>query len=221
MEAGGWCADRRTPPAARWLTIETLCGAAIRRAAIRGAAIRRAAIRGAAIREARAVTAFAPRKSRLPNEYSMSIIDISEVTAGSHVTLHYRLALADGADIVNTFGDKPATLLLGAGQLAEPLEEILLGMKTGDHSTVRLAEGQAFGPRNPDLIQRVSLATLRENAMVGEDFTPGDLIEFNAPSGGRYAGVLKEVGETSALFDFNHPLAGQALTFEVHIIGIL
>ncbi|HBN6129051.1 TPA: peptidylprolyl isomerase, partial [Clostridioides difficile] len=47
------------------------------------------------------------------------------------------------------------------------------------------------------------------------------LIEFNAPDGGRYAGVLKEVSETSALFDFNHPLAGQALTFEVKIIGIL
>lgn len=151
----------------------------------------------------------------------MSIIDISQVKAGSHVTLHYRLALTDGADIVNTFGDKPATLLLGAGQLAEPLEDILIGMRTGDHSTFRLSEGQAFGPRNPDLIQRVSLATLRENGMVGEDFAPGDLIEFNAPSGGRYAGVLKEVGETSALFDFNHPLAGQALTFEVHIIGIL
>ena len=53
------------------------------------------------------------------------------------------------------------------------------------------------------------------------DFTPGELIEFNAPDGGRYAGVLKEVSETSALFDFNHPLAGQALTFEVKIIGIL
>lgn len=71
------------------------------------------------------------------------------------------------------------------------------------------------------MIQRVSMKTLRENGMVGEDFTPGDLIEFNAPDGGRYAGVLKEVGETSALFDFNHPLAGQAITFEVKIIGIL
>ncbi|WP_374104262.1 peptidylprolyl isomerase, partial [Burkholderia sp. E168m23] len=59
------------------------------------------------------------------------------------------------------------------------------------------------------------------NGMVGDDFTPGELIEFNAPDGGRYAGVLKEVSETSALFDFNHPLAGQALTFEVKIIGIL
>lgn len=121
----------------------------------------------------------------------MSLIDLSEVKPGSHVTLHYRLALADGADIVNTFDDKPATLLLGAGQLAASLEDILIGLKVGDHSTFQLAPEQAFGPRNPDMIQRVSLATLRENGMVGDDFTPGDLIEFNAPDGGRYAGVLK------------------------------
>jgi FKBP-type peptidyl-prolyl cis-trans isomerase SlpA len=151
----------------------------------------------------------------------MSIIDISEVKPGSHVTLHYRLSLEGGADIVNTFDDKPATLLLGAGQLAGPLEDILLGMKVGHHSTIRLTPKQAFGLRNPELVQKVSLATLRENSMIGEDFSPGDLVEFNAPSGARYAGVLKEVGETYALFDFNHPLAGQHLTFEVQIIGIL
>ncbi|VWC25262.1 peptidyl-prolyl cis-trans isomerase [Burkholderia lata] len=151
----------------------------------------------------------------------MSLIDLSEVKPGSHVTLHYRLALADGADIVNTFTDKPATLLLGAGQLAPSLEQILLGLRVGDHSTFQLAPEQGFGPRNPDMLQRVTLSTLRENGMVGDDFTPGELIEFNAPDGGRYAGVLKEVSETSALFDFNHPLAGQALTFEVKIIGIL
>ena len=61
----------------------------------------------------------------------MSIIDISEVKPGSHVTLHYRLSLADGAEVINTFNDKPATLLLGAGQLAPPLEDILLGLKVG------------------------------------------------------------------------------------------
>jgi FKBP-type peptidyl-prolyl cis-trans isomerase SlpA len=153
--------------------------------------------------------------------FRMSIIDISEVKPGSHVTLHYRLSHDKGGDIINTFDDKPATLLMGAGQLAAPLEDILLGMKVGHHSTVRLTPEQGFGVRNPDLIQKVSLATLRQNAMIGEDFVPGDLVEFNAPNGGRYAGVLKQVAQTYALFDFNHPLAGQPLTFEVKIIGIL
>src|SRR5260370_37496421 len=125
----------------------------------------------------------------------MRIIDISEVKPGSHVTLHYRLALENGSDIVSTFADKPATLLLGAGQLAPPLEDILLGLKVGHHSTFQLTPGQAFGPRNPELIQRVSLATLRENSMIGEDFSPVDLVEFNAPGVRRYEGVLQEVGE--------------------------
>jgi FKBP-type peptidyl-prolyl cis-trans isomerase SlpA len=165
---------------------------------------------------------FSPASAGIESKsHFMSIIDISEVKPGSHVTLHYRLSLADGSSVISTFGGKPATLLLGAGQLAPSLEDILVGMNIGHHSTFQLEPEQAFGPRNPDLIQRVSLATLRENGMVGEDFAPGDLIEFNAPGGGRYAGVLKEVGETSALFDFNHPLAGRALTFEVEIIGIL
>src|SRR5258705_11262197 len=151
----------------------------------------------------------------------MNVINISEVKPGSHVTLTYRLSLADGTEVINTFTDKPATLLLGAGQLAPPLEYILRGLKVRHHSTFQLVPGQAFGPRSPDLIQLVSLATLHENSMIGEDFSPGDLVEFNAPGGGRYAGVLKEVNETSALFDFNHPLAGQALAFEVKVIGIL
>src|SRR5258708_33463454 len=146
---------------------------------------------------------------------------MSEGKPGPHVPLPSGLPLAEGAEIINPFPERPATLLLGAGQLAPPLEDILLGLKVGHHSTFQLTPGQGFGPRNPELIQRVSLATLRENSMIGEDFSPGDLVEFNAPGGGRYAGVLKEVGETSALFDFNHPLAGQALAFEVKIIGIL
>lgn len=151
----------------------------------------------------------------------MTLIDLARVQSGSHVTLHYRLSLQDGSDIVNTFVEKPATLMMGSGQLAAPLEDILIGLKSGDHSVFQLTPDEAFGQRNPELLQRVSMATLRANSMVGEDFTPGDLIEFNAPGGGRYAGVLKEVDETSALFDFNHPLAGQALTFEVQVIGIL
>lgn len=151
----------------------------------------------------------------------MTLIDIAQIKPGSHVTLHYRLALAGGADVINTFAGKPATLLLGAGQLAPPLEEILLGLQVGHHSVFQLTPGQAFGPRNPDLLQRVSMATLREHAMLGEEFAPGDPVEFNAPGGGRYAGVLKEVHETYALFDFNHPLAGQPVVFEVKIIGIL
>jgi len=91
----------------------------------------------------------------------------------------------------------------------------------GTHTTFELPPEQAFGPRNPDLIQRVSRATLRQNSQLGEEYRIGDLVEFAAPGGGQFAGVLREIDEQSALFDFNHPLAGQQVQFEVKIIGIL
>jgi FKBP-type peptidyl-prolyl cis-trans isomerase SlpA len=54
-----------------------------------------------------------------------------------------------------------------------------------------------------------------------EDFEIGDLLEFPRPDGGKYAGVLKELNDQYALIDFNHPLAGQALRFEVKLLGVL
>lgn len=143
------------------------------------------------------------------------------VNSGAYLTLHYRLATLDGVDIISTFHESPATLLLGQGQLAPFLEQALIGLEDGSHTTQELAPEQAFGMRNPDLIQRVSLKTLRDNSASGEDFKVGDLIDFSAPSGGKFAGVIQELDAESALFDFNHPLAGQRVLFEVKIIGIL
>jgi len=57
--------------------------------------------------------------------------------------------------------------------------------------------------------------------MPGADYKIGDLVDFAAPGGGRFAGILREIGAESALFDFNHPLAGQPLRFEVNLISVL
>lgn len=151
----------------------------------------------------------------------MSQSETPVVTEAAYLTLHYRLASADGTDIVTTFKDNPATLQLGTGQLAPFLEACLLGLPEGAHRTFDLSPDQAFGPRNPDLIQRVSRTTLKENSQLGEEYTVGDLVEFAAPGGGKFAGVLRDIDADGAVFDFNHPLAGQNLQFEVSIIGIL
>ena len=151
----------------------------------------------------------------------MSNLPHPVVAEGAFLTLHYRLSSADGRDIVTTFDDNPATLQLGAGQLAPALEACLLGLAEGTRQTFDLPAGTTFGPRNPELLQRVSLATLRENSDADETYAVGDLVDFNAPGGGKFAGVLLEMGERDALFDFNHPLAGQPVKFEVQIIGVL
>jgi FKBP-type peptidyl-prolyl cis-trans isomerase SlpA len=142
--------------------------------------------------------------------------------SGSHLTLHYRVSLADsGADVINTFVGRPATVQLGIGQMAEPLEQCLIGLADGEHRVFELDAEHAFGARNPELVQRLSRATFDENSVPGTDYEPGDVLEFPGPDGARLAGVLKTLDEHYALFDFNHPLAGHTIRFEVRILGVL
>jgi len=143
------------------------------------------------------------------------------VNESSYLTLHYRLAVAGGSDVITTFNGTPATLLLGQGQLAPFLEQRLIGLPEGTHQTFELSALDAFGDRNPELIQSVSRATLDENSVPGTEYNVGEVVEFNAPKGGRFAGVLLELRDDSALFDFNHPMAGRALQFEVKLISVL
>lgn len=146
------------------------------------------------------------------------------VQPGAHLTLHYRLALIDDAierEVISTFGGKPATFQLGAGYLAAPIEERLMGAAEGSELSFDLAPGVAYGPRNPVLIQTLSRATFDANAESGTDYEPGDVVRFTAPDGARISGVLKELGDAQVVVDFNHPLAGRPVRFAAHIIGVL
>ena len=147
---------------------------------------------------------------------------MNHVQPQSFLTLHYRLSGPDGADIVNTFADKPATLSLGTGVLAPAIEARLLGLSEGTRASFELAAGEAFGDRNPQLLQRVKRALLDELGNPAEDYSVGDVVQFPTPDGrGAYAGVVREVAGDALLFDFNHPLAGRPVTFEVQLIGVL
>lgn len=151
-----------------------------------------------------------------------TIFTVSHVQSGSFLTLHYRLAGPDGADVVNTFADKPATLSLGTGQLSPAIEQQLLGLAEGAHTSFDLPAGAAFGPRNPDMLQRVKLSLLQELGDPNAEYNVGDVVQFPTPDGqGSYAGLVRECGPDWLLFDFNHPLAGQPVRFEVKLLGVL
>ena len=144
------------------------------------------------------------------------------IQAGSFLTLHYRLAGPDGTDFINTFAEKPATLTLGTGQLAPAIEAYLIGMAEGQHSLFELSAGQAFGDRNLEMLQRVRNSLLESLSDEGVQFGVGDVVQFPTPDGsGSYAGLVREVGDGWMLFDFNHPLAGQPVSFEVQVIGVM
>ncbi|ADV01084.1 FKBP-type peptidyl-prolyl cis-trans isomerase [Alicycliphilus denitrificans] len=144
------------------------------------------------------------------------------VQQGSFLTLHYRLAGPAG-DVINTFDEKPATLSVGTGELSPALEQRLIGLAEGTRATFELAAGEAFGERNPDMQQWVARKLLSELGDPDEEYAVGDVVEFPTPDGmGQYAGVVLQVNDDGAVrFDFNHPLAGVPVTFEVQLIGVL
>lgn len=147
------------------------------------------------------------------------------VQPGSFLTLHYRLA-GPGGDIINTFDGKPATLSLGTGELSPAVEQRMLGMAEGTRATFTIPAGEAFGERNADMLQWVARKLLNQMGDPDEKYSVGDVVQFPTPDGlGQYAGAVQQVrsdtdGE-AVLFDFNHPLAGQPVTFEVQLIGVL
>ena len=143
------------------------------------------------------------------------------VQPGSFLTLHYRLAGPQG-DVINTFGGQPATLTLGASELSPAMEQYLVGLVEGARQVFELAAGEAFGQRNPDMQQWVSLQLLREFGDPDERYEVGDVVQFPAPEGkGSFAGAVQQVRADAVLFYFNHPRAGHPVTFEVLVIGVL
>ncbi len=147
---------------------------------------------------------------------------MATVQPGSFLTLHYRLAGPAG-DVINTFADKPATLTLGNSELSPAMEQRLQGLAEGARATFELAAGEAFGERNPEMQQWVARQLLNQLGDPDEQYQVGDVVSFPTPDGlGSYAGTVIEVrGDGAVRFDFNHPLAGQPVTFEVQVIGVL
>jgi FKBP-type peptidyl-prolyl cis-trans isomerase SlpA len=142
--------------------------------------------------------------------------DVSRVAADSFVTLRYRLALADGTEIVSTFGGHPATFQLGAGQLAPPLEERLVGLVTGERRQFDLA-ADAFGVRLPELVQRAR----RSDVPPDVPLVVGGAIDLAGPDRQPLSARVVAFDDRSVTLDFNHPLAGRPLVFEAEVVAVL
>jgi FKBP-type peptidyl-prolyl cis-trans isomerase SlpA len=121
------------------------------------------------------------------------------ITSESFLTLHYRLASMAGVDIINTFHDKSFVVPAASAQHAG-----------------------AFGERSMEMVQWVGRQLLQTLGDKDETYKVGDVVQFPTPDGlATYAGAVQEVRDDAVRFDFNHPLAGQAVQFEVKVLGIL
>lgn len=140
-----------------------------------------------------------------------------QVSANSAVLVHFSLILADGSVAESTRAQgKPALFRLGDGTLSTALEQQLLGLSVGAQHKFTLAPEAAFGVKNPDLVQ---FFLPRDFAQTGVPDV-GTIMLFNAMNGSEMAGMVCEVTEGSVTVDFNHPLADQAVTFDIEVLEI-
>lgn len=147
---------------------------------------------------------------------------------GDFLLLNYTLKVKESGETVDTTFDNvakdanihredafygPKFVILGEGWLPKGLEDSLVGLDAGKSTTVELSPEKGYGPRDPAKMRLVSLRRFREK---GIDPVPGVQIEFE----GR-AAVVRAVGAGRVQVDYNHPLAGRTLVYDVSIEKVL
>lgn len=143
---------------------------------------------------------------------------MSSIQPDSLVTLNVRIAHAESGTVMfSSFEATPMTLKLGTGELMPSIEARLLGMNAGQRETFQLESGQAFGPYQQSLVEKVDRKHVPADMALAED----TVFAFTAPDGSQYPGLVRQLTDEYALVDFNHPLAGQAVSVEVEVIGVI
>ena len=133
----------------------------------------------------------------------------------STVTLHFALKFDNGDVVDSNFEKDPATFTIGDGSLLPGFERVLFGLKDGDKRTFEILPEQSVGTPNEQNVQGMP-----RSQFDGMELDHGVLVIFKDAAGGEMPGVVKAFDDKHVTVDFNHPLAGKVITFEVEIITV-
>jgi FKBP-type peptidyl-prolyl cis-trans isomerase SlpA len=139
----------------------------------------------------------------------------TRINHDTQVTLHFTLKLPGGEAIDSTKDKGPATFKVGDGSLLPGFEQSLFGLKAGDQRSFQIEPERGFGPGNPQNVQNVP-----RDQFVEMELEPGLMVIFRDAAGGEMAGMVKTIHDTTVDVDFNHPLAGKTVTFDVEILEV-
>ncbi len=135
--------------------------------------------------------------------------------SGDTVHVHYTGTLDDGTTFDSSQGREPLEFTIGAGQVIPGFDAAVDGLEIGESKTITIPAKEAYGEHNPEATQRVPKGAFEQEPMVG------GIVELSSPEGQRFSAVIVEVGEDDAVLDFNHPLAGKDLTFEIELVEVV
>jgi FKBP-type peptidyl-prolyl cis-trans isomerase SlpA len=137
----------------------------------------------------------------------------------SLVTMHFDVRLKDGsiAESTRTIG-KPMTFQMGKDFFSPKLETELLGLEIGAKPKIMLMPEDAFGPIHPANIYQVPRTQFK--GTLAQELEVGLIVVFTQPDGRELPGIIHALDEVEATVDFNHPLAGQVILFDIEIIDV-
>lgn len=138
------------------------------------------------------------------------------IKIGDEVKFHYTVKLEDGEVVETTRGGEPLSFTVGSERLLPGLEEAILGLKKGDRREVTIPPEKGFGERREELLKEVPKSMFKE----GAELLKGAWIELRPAAGPPRLAVIHEVKEDTVVLDFNHPLAGRTLTFDIEIVDV-
>ncbi len=140
----------------------------------------------------------------------------SVVDKNSRVTLHFALKFPEGDVIDSTFEKSPASFVIGDGSLLQGFEDKLLGLSAGESRQFTILPEDAFGQPNPNNVQVFTRQDFSKDMEIAE----GLVISFADASQSELPGVVKSIDGDRIEIDFNHPLAGRTILFDVEIIAV-
>lgn len=134
---------------------------------------------------------------------------------GTTVRVHYRGTLDDGSEFDSSTGREPLEFTIGAGQVIPGFENAVLELAEGEQTTVTIDPENAYGPHFPEAVQTAPLSAFHEEPEVGM------MVQLVAPDGSQLVATIVEIDNEEAQLDFNHPLAGENLTFEITLVEVV
>ncbi len=139
-----------------------------------------------------------------------------KVTNGQTISVHYKGTFEDGTEFDNSRArGETLDFVVGAGHIIQGFNNAILGMTVGESRTFTLAANDAYGPLNEEAIQNVP----RNNFEPGFEFVVGEIIRGQTPQG-PFVARIESLQDDTVTLNFNHPLAGRDLTFEVEVVNI-
>ena len=141
---------------------------------------------------------------------------MSHAGTGNTVKVHYTGTLADGSRFDTSRGSDPLEVTLGSGSVIAGFEQALMGMRVGESKTVTIVAAEAYGERDADRVHEVE----REKMPDDIDLRIGVILEAVGADGIPLPVQIAGLSDTMVTLDFNHPLAGQDLTFELELVEI-